>query len=132
QLAFRNNMCAAADPGDGAPTVPVSRVHLAKGCCYDLDLWMPLDNTIDHSEKRAGIELGFRGDLRTPHTQPFLKVFLVADQDIDVFDDASDDFNGALGSAGAAPELLAEVQVERNHSPGSLRRTHALDDQFGC
>src|SRR4051794_29833946 len=92
---------------------------------------MALDNAVDHSEKRARVELGFRGDFRAGDAESLLQILFVADEHVDVLDDTSDHRYRAIGPSGNIPQLLAEIQIEGNHGAGFLSRLHALNDQFG-
>ena len=60
----RRRVRLAVDPGDGAPAVPVGRVHLAQRRRDDLDLRVALDDAVHHPEEGAGIELRLGRDFR--------------------------------------------------------------------
>src|ERR1700680_604282 len=92
---------------------------------------MPLDDAIDHPKKSAWIELGLGCHLRTGDPEALLQVLFIADDDIDILDDPPNDLYRAIGPAGNIPELLPEVEVERNHGAGGLGGLHAFDDQLG-
>src|SRR5579872_3069902 len=74
------------DPGHRTPAMPVGRVYIPQSRSHNLNLWVLLHHAIDHSEKRAGIDLGFCCDLRTLNAQPFLQVLLIAQKDVYVID----------------------------------------------
>ena len=130
QLARRRDMRLAIDPGHRAPIMPVRHMHLAQCRGDDLDLRMFLYHAIDHPEKRAGIELGFRGNLRTGNAQTLLQVLFIAYEHIDILDDAGDHRNRAILAARYLPELLPEIQIEGDNGAGCLGGLHALDDQL--
>ena len=87
--------------------MPVGGVHFAKRRGDDLDLRILLDYVVDHAEERARIELRFGGDLRTGDAESLLQVLFVADQHVDVLDDAADHRQRAFLAAPDVPELLA-------------------------
>src|SRR5262245_20984843 len=55
----------AVNPQNGRPVVPVCRMNFAQRGRHQLDVWMPLDDAIDHQEKRVWIEVGPGRDIRT-------------------------------------------------------------------
>src|ERR1039457_4625192 len=131
QFAHRRHAVLAADPGHRAPTVAAGGMHVAQRGRDHLDLRVALHHAADHSEKCARIELGFRGDFRAGDAQPFLQVFLVADEHVHVLDDAPQRLARAFRPARAIPELLAEVEIERDHRPGGLGGLHAFNHKLG-
>ena len=130
QFGHRSHVGFAVDPGDGAPTVPVGGLHLAKGGGDHLDVRMLFHHLVDHLEEGGRIELGFRRCLGSGQAQALLQIFFIAHQHIDILHDASQHFHGALGAAGDIPELLAIVQVEAHYRAGFLGRLRGFDDQF--
>src|ERR1039458_6234701 len=121
----------AANPGDGAPTVAVGGVDLTEGGGDDLDFRMLGGGGIDHPEEGGGIELGFGGDFGPGDAEALLQVFFVADQYVDVFDDAVENLDGAGGAAGDAPEFLAVIEVKGHHGAGGFSGLHGFDDDLG-
>ncbi|MFT3961480.1 hypothetical protein [Propionivibrio sp.] len=103
-------------------------MHVAQGRRHDLDLRMLLDDAVDHAEKGARIELGFRGHLRPGDAQAFLQVLLVADQHVDVLENPVEHRHGPRLPAGHVPQLGPVVQVERHHGAGRLGGLHAFHD----
>ena len=115
ELARRRDVRMTSNPGDCSPGMAVRGVHVAKRRRHHLDSRIAFDDALDHPEEGARIERGcggFRGHLRARNPEAFLKVLFVAHQHVDVFDDARERGNGAVGAAGGAPELLAVVQIE--------------------
>src|ERR1035437_1073156 len=112
QFAHRRHAVLAADPGHRAPTVAAGGMHVAQRGRDHLDLRVTLHHAANHSEKCARIELGFRSDLRAGDAQPFLQVFLVANEHVHVLDDAPQHLAHAFRPARALPELLAAVEIE--------------------
>ncbi len=131
QFRGRRHVRLAFDPGHRAPTVPVGRVNLAQSRGDDLDLRVLRHHLIDHAEKSARVELRSRRHVLTGDAEPFLQVLLVADEHVNVLDDAGDRFDRAVLAPRNLPELLAEVEVERGDGARGLRGLHAFDDDLG-
>src|SRR5580658_2641419 len=112
EFGGRRGIRVAVDPGDGAPAMAIGGMHFAQGGGDSLHMRKFLDDVVDHAEKDAGIELGFRMELGAGNAEALLQILLVADQHIDVLNDAADGFDGALAAAPDIPELLAEVEIE--------------------
>ena len=129
--AVGRDVSLAVDPGDRAPAVPVGRVHLAQRRGDDLDLRMHLDHLVDHAEEGRRVELRCRRHVRPRDAEALLQVLFVADQHVDVLDDARHGLDRAPLAARNLPELLAEVEVERGDRARGLRRLHAIDDHLG-
>ena len=66
------------------------------------------------STKALGSSFDFAATCGPGDAEPLLQILFVADEDVDVLDDAAEDRHGAIGAAGGAPQLLAVVQVERH------------------
>src|SRR5208282_3574202 len=64
QLASRRVVDLALDPGDSGPTVAVGGMNLAQSGGDNFNMRMLFHDPINHRHKRAGIELGVRGNLR--------------------------------------------------------------------
>ncbi len=95
-------------------------MDLAQGGGDDLDLRMLLDDLVNHPDEGAGVELVLGGDFGAGDAEAQLEVFLVADQDVHVLDDAVEDGDGAVVAAGDVPELGAVVEVEGDDGAGFL------------
>src|SRR5690349_17021205 len=102
-------------------------MHFPQGCRDDLDLWMMFDNAVDHSEKCARIELGFRGNLRTRNPETHLEVFLISQKNVHVLDDAANHLYRFLMATKNVPKFGAIVQIERNNSSRSFSCLHTFD-----
>ena len=63
--------------------------------------------------------------------EPLLQVLFVADQHVDILDDASQHLDARALAAGDVPELVAIVQVERDDRAGRFGRLHPFDNQLG-
>src|SRR5438874_2840162 len=71
------------------------------------------------------------GDFRPLEAETLLQVLFVADEHIDVFNDAAQDLVRACCPALRLPQLLAVVEVERGDDAGLARGLHGLDDKLG-
>ena len=91
---------------------------------------MLLQDLIDHCEKGTRIEFGCSRDSWARDTEPFLQIFFISNQDVDIFHNAPEDRLGAFQAAEDLPEFGAIVQVEGDHRTGGLCRLHAFDDHL--
>ena len=129
ELDHRADEALAVEPEDGRPVVAVGRVDLAEGRRHELDVGVLLDNLVDQREEGVGVKLRFRLlDVEAGDPQPFLQVFLVADQRVHVLDDPADRLDPFLSAADGGPELGTIVQVERGDRARRLGGLHPLDD----
>lgn len=95
-------------PHDGRPVVDQGCLHAAERGADDLDVGEVLDDFLHHRLERAGVHfVGFDVDAFSVVAENLLKVFLVADEAVDVGDEGLGGFNGFL----ARPEFGAEVEV---------------------
>ena len=85
-------------------------MHFAQGRCDQLDVGILLDHAIDQREERVGIELRFGGHFRPGNAQPFLQVFFIADERIELAGDSLHDLLAALGAPDRRPEFGAIVR----------------------
>ena len=95
-------------------------MHLAQGRRDELDVGMLRDDSVDQREERVGVELDLDADVGPGDPQPFLQVFLVPDQHIQVAGDLVDKLLPTLGAAGRCPELRPVIQVERCDGTGAF------------
>src|SRR5919205_1538907 len=131
ELRGRGDVRLAVDPGHRAPAMTVRRVHLAQGRGDDLDVGVHLHHLVDHAEEGSGVELRGLRHVLPRNAEALLQVLLVADEHVNVLDDARHGLDRAPLAARNLPELLAEVQVERSHGARGLRRPHRFNDDLG-
>ena len=109
----------------------IGRVDFAQRGSDNFDLGMLFGDLVDHCEEGAGIQFGFGGDLRTGDAEAHLQILFVADQDIDIFDNAIENGDSTVMAARDVPEFGAVVEVKRNDRAGRLGGFHAFNDQLG-
>ncbi len=120
ELAHRADVSLAVEPEHGGPVVPVGRMHLAQGRRHELDVGMLLDRRGRSATKKvSGSRLDLPATSGPGMPRPFLKVFFVSDQRIEMADDVLDDLLAVLGAADGCPELGAVVEVERGDGAGT-------------
>src|SRR5215471_1726441 len=130
EIADRGHVRLAVDPRHGAPAVPIGAVHLAERGGHRLHVGVLGDHLFDHVEEGLGVERRLGGHFGARNAETLLQILFVADQDVDVLDDASDHFDGLLLTAPDVPQLLAEVEVEAGDGAGGFGRLHRLDDEL--
>ena len=107
-------------------------MHFAERRPHQLDVRKFLDHPVDHREEGVGIEFRFGLiDRRPGDPQSLLQVFFVADQRVDVGDDAADDFLPLRVAADRRPQLGPVIEIERIDGAGGMGGLHPFDDDFG-
>ncbi len=104
---------------------------LAQRGRHALDVRVLFQHAVHHADEGAGIQLGLRRHLGAGDAQALLQILFVADDDVDVVDDAAQGLLRAVQATEYLPQLLAEVEIERDHGAGRLGRLHGFDDQIG-
>jgi len=92
QLQRRRNVGLSIDPRNRRPTMTIGRKYFAQRGGYDPEMRIFGEHLVHHSEKRAGVEFGCRRYLRSWNAESFLQVLFVPHQDIDIANNAIDDF----------------------------------------
>ncbi len=90
----------------------VGRVHFPQRGRDQLDIGKLLDHSVDHQEKRVGVQRGPGGNIRTADSEPFLEVLLIPKKCIDVADNSPEHLLGSLEAAGGCPQFGSVVQIE--------------------
>jgi len=80
------------------------------------------------AKKADGSELGLGVHVLDPRCDALLQVFFVADQNVDVLDDAADDLDGLLLAAHTFHSFSRKFEVEAGRGPGLVGCLHAFDD----
>jgi hypothetical protein len=76
----------------------------------------------DHLEEGRRVQLGLFLDVGTLDAQPHLQILLVADEDIDMFDDPLERALGSFEPADGFPQLPVRLDYGYPHFAGGLRR----------
>ena len=105
-------------------------MHFAQRGGNHLDLRMLGDDLLDHAEEGRGVKFRFGFDFRPGDAEALLQVFLVADNDVDVLEDAIQHFDGLFFAAEDVPQLGAEIEVKGDHGTRGLGGLHAFDDDL--
>ena len=120
----------AFHPEHGAPGVAVGGVDFAEGGSDGFDVGKFAGDFFHHAEEGGGIQFGVGFDVLAFESESFLEVFFVADEDVNVFDDAIERFLGFVESTADLPELSAVVEVEGGDGASGFGGLHGFDDEF--